>query len=211
LFVHSFSTQEETMKWYRLAVLPEQVEADPHLQKNLAVAGVMRSLGDGREHTRGEIMHDFGFDTFCYDHGLRALDRMVKLRFVDVRVGDYEPDREIEAQRLERIESIHCFPRVPGGFAEVLRMVDMGLLDRFLRNGKAIEAMRILPLATGEVLQMTNSAGEYMETFVYRPGFKITFDRAQAEPESETPITEKTPAEEPAALRPLQLQAAGGR
>jgi hypothetical protein len=88
------------MHWYRLTVPQYEVEAHPALQSNPAVPAIARYLSCFGEATRGEILEAFGA-TLCYDFGLAALDRMVKLRLVHVRLGD-EADTAIASAAAKK-------------------------------------------------------------------------------------------------------------
>lgn len=89
------------MKWFKLIVPPQTVLDHERFTANPAVPGLLRTLRDGREHTRGELVY-FGVGGPCESFALEAVDVMVKKNFVAVRQGteaEEEIDRALEERR----------------------------------------------------------------------------------------------------------------
>ena len=194
------------MHCYRLNdVLPEQIEADPELQHNPAACSIARIMSDGRERTRGEILERFWQrETSCYEFGLRAIDRMVKLHFLDVRIGDVadDPDRQIQCEFCHGVDmstakSFSVEMGSPGDLMQLAARNDWEFSTTMISLSPMIFMLRI-------------GTGFSRPIWIDPSGNMRWLKRVNEIPSDPSdPSTQSTPAEEPDPVQPLALAAAG--
>ena len=208
------------------------------MQSNPTVGCILESLWNGDEKTRGQILQGFQDGSSCHEFALRALDRMVKLHFVEVRIGD-EADQAIAAvqreHETERIEPVRftisaakiTFAEISLGKIVPLTINDIAAwmadvetrrrvpwLERLADFSALAEAirgpiLRIESLDVGQFITPVKGLKVLGFPVVVSDPSEDDGDPDELAPEVERETDMKTPTAEPEPLRPLQLQAAG--
>ena len=197
------------MHWYRLNdVLPEQIEADPELQHNPAAYSIARIMSDGRERTRGEILDRFWhWESSCYEFGLRAIDRMVKLHFLDVRIGDVadDPDRQVQCEFCRGVDmsTAKSFSVEMGSPADLIQAAANNRWEFSTTMISLSPVIYMLRIGTGF------SRPVWIDPSGNMRWLKRVNEIPSDPSDPSDPSTQSTPAEEPTPVEPLALAAAG--
>ena len=177
------------MHWYRLNdVLPEQIEADPELQRNPTACSIASIMSDGQERTRGEILDLFWQrETSCYEFGLRAIDRMVQCEFC--HGVDMSTAKSFSVEMGSPGDLIQAAANNRWEFSTT--MISLSPVIYMLRIGTGFSRpVWIDPSGNMRWLKRVN---------------EIPSDPS----DPSDPSTQSTPAEEPDPVQPLALAAAG--